>query len=368
MIRFFFQDRKYVKMDCETLKKVKEKIKSYKTRFDTEFETIVNEIVQEDLDNAELTKVAEWLRQSIEYNAFAGKKSRGMTVIGTVVFLRHGNPVEDEIKKAMVLGSCIEILQALFLIADDIMDRSELRRGQPCWYKKCGLIAINDTFLLEQCIYKLLDEHFKHESYVLELYKLFHRVTYLTASGQCLDMFASEPPEELFSLDLFTEEKYKSISKYKTVYPFFYLPVCLGMHIVKVLDQHMYKDVERISMKLGEYFQIQDDYLDCYGNPDIMGKIGRDIEDGKCSWLVVQALKKVTRDERRVLDENYGKDDQEKVQIVKELYEKLELKALFEECEKQNYLIISDMIKHHPMGFPRELFMFLLNKIYKRNK
>ena len=355
-------------MDSETLKNVTERIMSYKSRFDAEFETIVNELVQEDLGNPELMKVAEWLRQSIKYNAFDGKKSRGMMVIGTVDFLRHGNPTEDEIKKAVILGWCIEILQAVFLIADDIMDRSELRRGRPCWYKKCGLIAINDTFLLEQCIYKLLDEHFKHESYILELFKIFHKVTYLTASGQCLDMFASEPPEGTFSLDLFTEEKYKSIVKYKTAYYSFYLPVCLGMHVVKVSDEHMYKDVEGILMKLGEYFQIQDDYLDCYGNPDIIGKIGRDIEDGKCSWLVVQALKKVTLDERKLLDENYGKDDQKKVQIVKDLYEKLGLQALFEEYEKQSYLNICDMIKHHPNGFPRELFMFLVNKIYKRNK
>ena len=221
-------------MDSETLKNVTQRIMSYKTRFDAEFETVVNELVQEDLNNSELTKVAEWLRQSIKYNAFDGKKSRGMMVVGTVDFLRHGNPTEGEIKKAIILGWCIEILQAVFLIADDIMDRSELRRGRPCWYKKCGLIAINDTFLLEQCIYKLLDEHFKHESYVLELFKIFHRVTYLTASGQCLDMFASEPPQGAFSLDLFTEEKYKSIVKHKTAYYSFYLPVCLGMHVAEV--------------------------------------------------------------------------------------------------------------------------------------
>ena len=63
----------------------------------------------------------------------------------------------------MTVGWCIEWLQAFFLVADDMMDHSITRRGQPCWYKvpKVGLNACNDCIVLEACIYKILKKHVK---------------------------------------------------------------------------------------------------------------------------------------------------------------------------------------------------------------
>lgn len=46
----------------------------------------------------------------------------------------------------------------------------------------------------------------------------------------------------------------------------------------------------------------QDDYLDCFGTPEVTGKIGTDIEDNKCSWLVVQALHLAAPEQRQVLE------------------------------------------------------------------
>ena len=69
-------------------------------------------------------------------------------------------------------------LQAFFLVSDDVMDSSITRRGQPCWYRNegVGLIAINDAFIIEACIYWLLKKHFRADPSYIDLVELFHEV------------------------------------------------------------------------------------------------------------------------------------------------------------------------------------------------
>ncbi len=67
-------------------------------------------------------------------------------------------------------------------------------------------------------------------------------------------------------------------------------------------DKAAYANAKTILLEMGEFFQIQDDYLDCYGAPEVIGKIGTDIEDNKCGWLVVQALSRVSPAQRQVLE------------------------------------------------------------------
>lgn len=55
---------------------------------------------------------------------------------------------------------------------------------------------------------------------------------------------------------------------------------------------------------MGDLYQIQDDYLDCFGDFEVFGKDSTDIQEGKCSWLIVTALQHVNPEQRKILDVN----------------------------------------------------------------
>ena len=74
------------------------------------------------------------------------------------------------------------------------------------------------------------------------------------------------------------------------------------MRVAGVTSDVAYTTALDILLPLGEYFQVQDDYLDCYGTPEKIGKIGTDILDNKCSWNINVALQACTPEQRQILD------------------------------------------------------------------
>lgn len=318
-----------------------------------------------------LDEAIEWVRKMLKYNIKGGKLNRGRTVVSIkrTIERSKGNPLSDiDFCRASILGWCIEWLQSFFLVADDIMDDSETRRGQPCWFRLPGvnMIAINDAFIIESNVFMVLKNHFGHEPFYLDLMELFHTVTIQTELGQLLDL-TSQPLDSPPDLNRFTLERYKKIVKYKTAYYTYYLPTVCAMILSGIADKESLKTAERICMIIGEYFQIQDDVLDCFGDPKVIGKVGTDIQDNKCSWLVVQALERANKEQKKLLLENYGKHESKKVEKVKDLYRDMGLFELFEQYEEESYQSIQKELDN--LGnLPRPIFEDQLAKIYKRQK
>lgn len=296
--------------------------------------------------------------------------NRGMSVPDTASILLGRPLTEEESKHLSLLGWLTELLQAFFLVSDDIMDGSITRRGQPCWYRQegVGMIAINDSFMLESAIYVILKKHFRSHPAYADFLEIFHETTWQTELGQLCDLITA--PEDNVDLNNFSMEKYIFIVKYKTAYYSFYLPVALALHYLQVASPKNLKQCEDILIPLGEYFQIQDDYLDAFGSPETIGKIGTDIQDNKCSWLVNQALTMVTPEQRKLLDEAYGRKDSALEAKVKALYNDLKLEQHYLKFEEERVGHLHQQIDSvdESQGLKKEIFSAFLEKIYKRSK
>jgi len=322
-------------------------------------------------------RVNAHVAKCLQYNLVHGKLTRGLAV-PISYRLMTDDQSEEVMRKACVLGWCVELMQAYFLVADDIMDGSVTRRGQPCWYKKdnIGMMAVNDALILESCIYELLEKHLAGDPFYHQAIDAFLKTTRVTTLGQSLDMLSQFKPEDeswKVSLDDFNMKLYSEIVTKKTAWYSFYFPVQLAMGLAGIQDPVVQQQTKRILIETGKFFQAQDDYLDCFGDPKVTGKIGTDVQDGKCSWMVVMAMQRANPKQKQIIKDNYGRDDSECVSRVKSLYDDLKLReayAKYEEAAHGDILGLVQQLRHgaDKGGVGPDVFNFFLGKIHKRVK
>ncbi len=230
------------------------------------------------------------------------------------------------------------------------------------------MIAINDAFMLESSIYVLLKKHFRSHPNYVDMVELFHETAFKTELGQTCDLLTA--PEDFVDLSQFSLEKHRFIIIYKTAYYSFYLPVALALYYLNIATPKNLQQCHEILIPIGEYFQIQDDYLDCFSSPELIGKIGTDIMDNKCSWLINQALVRASPQQRSVLDVCYGRKDGKMEGRVKAVFDELKLDEVYEEYQEKTVEKIKAIIQgvDESEGLKKGLFEAVLAKIYKRNK
>ncbi|PWA39802.1 Chrysanthemyl diphosphate synthase, chloroplastic [Artemisia annua] len=299
----------------------------------------------------------QWVDKMIDYIVPGGKMTRGLSVVDSYQLLKREELTDDE----------AFLLQAYYLLYDDIMDGSHYRRGQPCWFRlpEVGMIAVNDGVLLRSHVTRILKKHFQAKAYYVHLLDLFNEAEFQTVSGQMIDVITTLVGEK--GLSNYSLSLNRRIIQYKCSYYSFYLPVaCALLMIGENLEDHV--QVKDILVEMGIYYQVQDDYFDTFGDPKVVGKIGTDIEDCKCSWLIAKALELANEEQKKILNENYGRKDLDKVAKVKELYHTLNLQGAYEDYEKSTHEELITSIEAHPSKALRAVLKSFLEKIYKRQK
>jgi len=310
-------------------------------------------------DEQQLTRHSiQWIKSMMAYNMQEFDcGTRAVDVHGT---LSDGTLSELEFARAAVLDWAIEFLRTFLRVAEDFVDDADTRTGKECWHrlKNVGKVAINDAFLLESFAFSILKTYFGGESCYARLVDLFLETTQQTELGKLLDL-TTQPRNEALNLENFTMERYRSIAVYKNAFCTYYLPTAGAMILSGIEQREAYAAAKDICCKVGEYFQIQNDYSNCFGNPEVPSEVGTDIQDNKCTWLVVQANERASPEQRQILKDNYGAWDGKKVKRVKDVFRELNLKEAFDDYQNALFEEVWQEVLELT-AMPKEVFEHML--------
>jgi geranylgeranyl diphosphate synthase, type I len=213
-----------------------------------------------------------------------------------------GNPDDQRILDA---GVALELFQAAALIHDDILDRSDTRRGAPSihrrfeqhhrqsgWRQDPGHFGVSSAILTGDLCLSLSEEVFASAADAsvnpVGARALFNEMRFEVMAGQYLDILdevevpGQDPAEALQRAR--TVLRFKS-ARYSAVHP-------LGLGgLLAGAGEDLLAHYQRFSSPLGEAFQLQDDLLGVFGNTVLTGKpAGDDLREGKRTELVAHAL------------------------------------------------------------------------------
>jgi len=217
--------------------------------------------------------------------------------------------------KALNAALSIEVFHNFSLVHDDIMDDAPLRRGQETVHEKWGLntgILSGDAMLI--MAYQLF-ENYEPETFQA-LAKLFSKTALQVCEGQQYDV-------DFEMRDDVSIPEYLKMIEYKTA-----VLVAAAMEmgaIVAQVSEEDKRNMYEFGKNLGIAFQLQDDYLDAFGNPETFGKqVGGDIIENKKTYLYLKALEFSSDDDKQQLLHLYSlkpTDQTNKIETIKDIFD-----------------------------------------------
>ena len=212
---------------------------------------------------------------------------------------------------AYQVAIAIELFHNFTLVHDDIMDRAPLRRGMQTVHEKFGestALLAGDVMLI--AAYEYLNKI--SGKYLHPVLDLFNSTAKKVCEGQQLDMEFEKMPDVNF-------DDYVKMIGLKTS-----VLLAASLQLGAILggaglgnQEHLYE----FGKNLGIAFQVQDDYLDAFGNPEKFGKKpGGDIMANKKTFLWLQAMKAATAQQQKELGELQLQDDESKIEPILKIY------------------------------------------------
>ncbi len=223
-----------------------------------------------------------------------------------------GNELFDTIiEDAWHVATAVELFHNFTLIHDDIMDKAPLRRGMQTVHEKFGsstALLAGDVMLV--AAYDYLNK--VSNTYIHNILRLFNKTAREVCEGQQLDMDFEK--EDVVSFD-----DYLEMINLKTS-----VLLAGSLKMGAILggggerNQNLLYEFGR---KLGLAFQVQDDFLDAFGDPEKFGKqVGGDIKANKKTFLLIHALESANESQKQQLTQLLKEDSENKVDEVISLF------------------------------------------------
>lgn len=225
-----------------------------------------------------------------------------------------GNELFDTlVPDAWKVGTAVELFHNFTLVHDDIMDRAPLRRGMVTMHEKFGestALLAGDVMLV--AAYEYLQQI--DSKYLVRILPLFNKTAREVCEGQQLDM-DFERREDV------TLAEYEHMISLKTS-----VLLAASLKMGAILGGASARNQELLyefGRKVGLAFQVQDDYLDAFGDPEKFGKqVGGDILANKKTFLLIHALETAPPAERAALDQLLLSNGPNKVADVLAIFRK----------------------------------------------
>ena len=268
------------------------------------------------LQDQKVTRSPETLYGPIEYIlSLGGKRIRPLLCIMTCEML------QSDFQLALPQALAIEWFHNFTLVHDDIMDQAPIRRGKPTVHHSYSVnhgILSGDVMLIYT--YRFLIEGLS-ESNIPKVLKHFNEIAIQICEGQQMDMDF----ESRLNVGL---EEYLKMIEYKTA-------ILLGASMsiggmVAETSMEIASDLFECGKNMGLAFQLQDDFLDVFGQSDRTGKMkGGDILQNKKTYLYLKAIQLAEPKDKDELIALYSTTDananDKKVERVTQLYQKYEI-------------------------------------------
>jgi len=248
-----------------------------------------------------------------------------------VLMLMAYNMYKEDVEHILMPAVAIETYHNFTLLHDDLMDRAEVRRGKPCVHKKWNDNAaiLSGDNMLVLAFHRMLQ---CDEQYMPAVLRLFTETALEIDEGQQFDIDFEERSDV-------TEAEYIEMIRLKTS-----VLLACALKIGGVLGGATAQDAEALyefGEKLGLAFQLQDDYLDVYGDFKTFGKqIGGDIMCNKKTYMLINAQLLANEVQARELAMWLNKENpqrEEKVAAVTRLYDEIGVPELVRNKINQYY-------------------------------